>query len=111
LLEITEAMNGSQAEVALGDQFAIRLGENPTTGYRWNVQEIDQSAFEFIDDSFKPSTGSVGAGGNRRWLMRAKLAGDFPLAFEKKRSWEQSGVETFTVTIRVRSGHDEQKHN
>lgn len=110
MLEITQAMNSRKADVAVGDEFAIELAENPTTGYRWQIQEMDKSAFEVLEDAFSPASGAVGAGGIRRWLIRARLPGDFHVAFEKKRSWEARGVESFTVKIATRSGRDEPKN-
>jgi inhibitor of cysteine peptidase len=101
MLEISQAMNGGQVEVAAGSEFIIQLRENPTTGYRWHIQEMNESAFEVIDDDFRPASGAVGAGGRRRWLIRAKHPGDFRVAIENKRSWEPRGVETFAVSLRV----------
>jgi predicted secreted protein len=106
MLEINEALNGRQVDVDVGDEFAIQLVESPTTGYRWQIQELNKSALEVVDDAFRLDSAAVGAGGDRRWLIRAKLPGDFPVTFTKKRSWEQRGVESFTLSIRVSSVSD-----
>ena len=37
MLVIDQTQNGSAVETSVGDSFQLKLAENPTTGYRWQL--------------------------------------------------------------------------
>ncbi len=55
------------------NKLILRLAENPTTGYRWEVENLAQDLLEIIADEFEPAIpievqqeqGYVGVGGFR----------------------------------------------
>ena len=75
--------------------------ENPTTGYRWELQSALDPALSLEDDSFARAGTAPGAGGLRSWRFRATRAGVFRLGLALKRSWQPRPIETFKVDIRA----------
>jgi inhibitor of cysteine peptidase len=82
----------------------LKLKENPTTGYRWNLTVTP--GLVITNDTFIPSdtTGKlVGSGGTRIWEMGAAGTGTQTIHAVYMRSWEPvTGNETaFSMTVIV----------
>jgi inhibitor of cysteine peptidase len=100
---------GSQVELEEGQILVVTLESNPTTGYRWEQAENQESILEQMGEAeFKPSeTGEpplVGAGGWEIFRFKAISAGQMTLQLVYHRSWEE-GVEplkTFSLQVVVR---------
>ena len=83
----------------------LRLPENPTTGYRW---ELSVSAgLSVVDDTYVSSDTSgrlMGAGGNRVWKIAVSGKGTRSVRAVYRRSWEpvtgNEKVYLLTVTAR-----------
>jgi inhibitor of cysteine peptidase len=101
MLEVNEAHNGSEVEVGVGESLELRLSENPTTGYRWQVQSPGNPVLRLEADSYEPAREGYGAGGVHRWVFQSVQVGTAHLQIDRRRNWEQKAVETFKVTIRV----------
>jgi predicted secreted protein len=98
----------SQVELEQGQILVITLESNPTTGYRWEVVEIQESILERIGEAeFKPSqTGEpplVGAGGWEISRFKAISAGQMTLQLVYHRPWEEGvePVKTFSIQVVV----------
>ncbi|WP_019501267.1 protease inhibitor I42 family protein [Pseudanabaena sp. PCC 6802] len=95
---------GKIFEARVGDLIAIRLAENPTTGYCWEIGSIDDRFVEFqgSDYSKTPETG-IGGGGTRTFHFRAKSGGTEQIQFKLRRSWEPENraIKHYTVNIRI----------
>ncbi len=93
-------------EVEVGQEFAITLKSNPTTGYRWRFAEpLDREILELVGSEFEgPGAGFVGAGGEEVWTFRAMRQGKTVVSLEYVRPWEKgtppAEIRTFTVLIR-----------
>src|SRR5262245_20690349 len=68
--------DSSPIEVSVGDEFAIRLESNPSTGYSWELQkQLDESIVESVGDSeFEGTTDAPGAGGDE--ILTYKAVGE-----------------------------------
>jgi inhibitor of cysteine peptidase len=99
---IDETWNHREVEVAIGDTLKLELSENPTTGYRWRVADVDP-VLRVLDDSYEAPTGGPGKGGVRRWTLVVDKAGTIPLRLELKRSWQPDPAQIFTVTLVVKA--------
>lgn len=85
-MELTEADAGLERAVAVGDDVVLRLEENRTTGFRWNLDLPDGVAL--VDDGFEaPSPGRPGQGGVHRFRLRATGPGEYRVAAGLRRSW------------------------
>jgi inhibitor of cysteine peptidase len=104
-ITLTAADNGGTIEVPQGTEVLIRLEENPTTGYRWAVDQNDDAAPvpQASDFSSTPG-GAAGAGGTRTFTFTAEQPGTVHLRFKLWREWEgdSSVIDRFGVDIQVR---------
>jgi predicted secreted protein len=108
-VNVDEQDNGSQIDLKQGQILVITLQSNPTTGYRWEQVENQDSTLEQMGEAeFKPSeTGGpppVGDGGWEIFHYKAVSAGQKTLTLVYHRPWEE-GVEplrTFSLQIVVR---------
>lgn len=107
-VNVDENDDGSQIELEQGQVLVVTLESNPTTGYRWEVAEIQESILEQMGEAeFKASeTGEpplVGAGGWEIFRFKAISAGQTTLKLGYHRPWEE-GVEpinTFSIEVVV----------
>lgn len=98
------ADRGGTYPVSLDAPVQLRLPENPTTGYTWNLS-ITQG-LSLINDTYIPddTTGRlVGAGGTHVWFLRAIQPGNQGISGIYRRPREPvTGNETdFNLTLRV----------
>ena len=101
--EIGKEHSGSELNLEVGESLELRLPENPTTGYRWQLRSSGSPVLELMEDSPSPAGEAVGAGRVRRWVFRAAQAGLARLELEQRRSWERQAVDSFNVAIRVKA--------
>ncbi len=106
-VRVNENDADSQVELEQGQILVITLESNPTTGYRWEQVENQESILE-QEAEFKPSeTGEpplVGAGGWEIFRFKTISAGQMTLQLVYHRPWEE-GVEplkTFSIQVVVR---------
>jgi len=90
----------------VGQEFAIELASNPTTGYSWGV-DFDSKILSQVSKDYSSSAppGMVGAGGSDKFVFKALAAGTTDLKFKYYRSFEPSTVppietKTFKVTVK-----------
>jgi inhibitor of cysteine peptidase len=102
------ADNGSQVDLSSGQVLAITLESNPTTGYRWELSQVDEAVLSQVGEAeFRkaPTEGEqvVGAGGTET-LRFAAATGETTLTLVYHRPWEEDvePLETFTVQVVVR---------
>lgn len=100
----SEKNNGALVEVSRGSKVTLELEENPTTGYQWAVNSIDEIFLVPEGDAFL--TGDqmgLGAGGVRRFFFRAKGTGCTSLSLINKRPWQSDNesLATFKLAIQI----------
>ncbi len=94
---------GKTFTTQVGDMITIRLAENPTTGYRWDIGAVDKLIeFQGADYQTTPRP-SIGSGGTRIFHFKAKAVGTAQIQLKLRRSWEpeDKAIEQFTVNIRI----------
>jgi inhibitor of cysteine peptidase len=88
-----------------GEEFTIKLEENPTTGYSWSVKISDESVLALSADNYLPDDKSgdmVGSGGKRELTFRAMKLGDVLIDMVYEQSWEPNPENQrlqFSVTV------------
>jgi inhibitor of cysteine peptidase len=102
-----EADNGGTYPVPGGAVIQLRLAENPTTGYRWNLSVTP--GLPILNETYVPDdpTGKlVGSGGTHVWFLDAAGEGEQVATGSYERSWEapQGGAPGFTLTLLVSGG-------
>ena len=103
---LTDADNGKQIAIKSGDVVTITLVSNPTTGYSWQVMEIDNAVLvQDGDPAYKQSPSSeglVGVGGTETFRFKAVGSGETKLSLGYMRPWESVlPIETFNVQVTV----------
>jgi len=106
-VDVNEADDGGQIELELGKLLVVTLESNPSTGYRWELVEDNESILkQFGEVEFKSSeTGDppmVGAGGWEIFRFKAVSAGQMTLELVYHRSWEDvEPLKTFSIQVIV----------
>lgn len=99
---ITEGFDGESMELKTGDTIYIRLNENPTTGFSWQMNTTD-GLVVVSDEYIAPDTDLVGAGGVHAWEVRAAATGTQQVTAMYRRPWEDvtGDEQRFGFTIEV----------
>ncbi|AKB73309.1 hypothetical protein MSLAZ_0048 [Methanosarcina lacustris Z-7289] len=104
---ITEANNSTTISLKKGETFYLRLKENPTTGYSWQLN-LSQKVSLVSDKYYPPESKEgekpiVGAGGVHLWEIKADSKGNQQVTAIYKRSWEnETGTEDkFALNVEV----------
>ena len=103
----TQADNGGTFPVAPGSVIQLRLAENPTTGYQWNLTVTP--GLTILNTSYIPDDPSgklIGSGGTRTWFLEAAGEGEQVITGFYERSWEAppGGSPDFSFTLVAGSG-------
>ena len=102
--QLTEADDKTTVTLAVGAAFNITLKANPTTGYGWQLEKLENSVVapkgeaEYVQD--KGTEGRAGAGGTMTFRFEVKDAGRTMVQLGYLRPWEkEKPIQTFSVTI------------
>lgn len=100
------ADNGRQIEAEVGQILAISLESNPTTGFGWELVELEDPILQLMGEAeFQPSESKeiVGAGGTEIFRIKAVSTGQTTLTLVYHRSWEEGvePLETFSLNVIV----------
>jgi len=121
-IHLTEADSGSRVSVPLGAVVAIRLKENRTTGYGWQLENpsdptitgaaaVVGDALQLgLDKSVKSTKQLIGAGGSHVFLLAAKNVGESVVHAAYRRPWlpvTDEPASVFTVTVDVTAQPDQ----
>ena len=102
--------NGKIVEIKRGQALSIRLPENPTTGYRWEIDSVNagcstgNETITIESSGYTPTPGTgMGGGGERVITFKAATIGTTQLDIKLWQSWEgnRSVIERYSITIRV----------
>lgn len=98
--------NGGKVEMNKGQTLVVALESNPTTGYAWEVMEVDASLLQLQGEAEynQGNTGdkqSVGAGGSETLRFLAVGTGETPLKLVYRRSWEMDVEPVQTLSLQV----------
>lgn len=89
-----------------GQRLILRLPSNPSTGYRWTVQqaapELLRSLGPEVYSHPDEANSTIGSEGTSTWRFEAVAAGSAPLALSYQRPWESEPADTFECRLRVR---------
>lgn len=105
---ITEDDNGTSISLENGSTFFLRLKENPTTGYSWELN-LSQGLNNISGEYYPPEQPEgieqplVGAGGVHLWEIKTVSEGSQQVTGIYKRPWEKvtGEEENFTLNVEV----------
>jgi inhibitor of cysteine peptidase len=101
---LTESDTGRTLAVMVGDEIAIVLDENPTTGFRWTDGTTDAAKLSLVHSSFRPRSAGLGAGGEREVTFEVTAAGRLEIHLKLCRPWETEtpGQRQFDLVVDAR---------
>lgn len=110
---ITEIDNRTSINLKTGETFYLRLKENPTTGYMWQLNlseglsvvpgEDNGNGTYYPESSREIEQPLVGSGGVRLWEIKANSEGSQQVNAIYKRIWENTtgNEDKFTLDVEV----------
>jgi len=86
---LTQADNNKSFEMHLGDIIVLTLEENPTTGFRWAIDKMNESILKLLSSDYASAGGGgIGGGGERKLTFKANQSGTTPISLKLWREWE-----------------------
>jgi inhibitor of cysteine peptidase len=106
VVEIDESNNGGQVELGLGEMLVVRLESNPSTGYQWEIDELEggvvQQRGEIGFESAVQENPPPGTGGWTILRFEAIGAGESELRLIYHQPWiEEEPLVVYTVQVVV----------
>ena len=102
---VDESMNGQTIKVKVGDTISLKIAGNITTGFSWQVAELDANYLQQLGDpEYKTDSALTGAGGMYTFKFKALSAGTTTLTLNYLRTWETNipPEKIYTLTIEVK---------
>jgi inhibitor of cysteine peptidase len=103
-IKVNSDDNGSTIDLKKGETLVISIDGNPTTGYNWVVDSVDQIILQSAGDpDYKSDSMLVGSGGTFKFTFTALNPGTTTLKLKYWRSFEPNNppAETFEAKIVV----------
>lgn len=101
---VAESDRGRTVDVRPGDVIAIRIEENLTTGYGWEIEPGEDTVLALKESSYVEAAGmAMGRHGTRLLRFVALAQGSQEVRLQLRRPWDPPGkaIEQFGITIRV----------
>ena len=105
-VRVTSSNNGKSLDVRVGDEILVSLAENPTTGYRWELEPADGRVLGSEGDTYEMAADpAIGSGGTHQFRFAARAPGRTTIALKLRRAWasDEPPVQTFSVEVNVSS--------
>jgi inhibitor of cysteine peptidase len=102
LLLLNESANGTTHTVPIHSNITLKLNENPTTGYSWNLTTTE--GLRVLSDGYvsdDPAGTRAGAGGVHTWNITATAAGLQDIKGVYARPWENSTADATTFSVEI----------
>jgi inhibitor of cysteine peptidase len=101
-LYLNSTANGEIVTIPMGDRVLVRLSENPTTGYTWNVTAA--RGITVISDAYTaPDSSLKGAAGYHEWLLSPQTVDTYIFKTVYLRPWVGATAtdDTFSLVIQT----------
>jgi inhibitor of cysteine peptidase len=103
-VEITEEQNGGIVALIVNDVLYVQLEGNPTTGFTWEVENLDTGLLEQMGEpAYNSNSNLLGAGGMFTFTFKALDAGVTHLRLIYHRTFEKNipPAQVFDVTVDI----------
>ena len=98
-IHLDESFNRQQIPVKPGDVIELQLEESPTTSYRWEISDVNNTGLEVLSSDYIPhETAGIGGGGIKIFHLKVIKPGG-QLKLENKQSWSRDVYKTFQVSF------------
>jgi len=103
VVRIDEHNAGERIDAGVDDRIELVLTENPTTGFRWEIERPNDVVAVESDEFVPPSEVRPGAAGERHVTFRAAAPGTARVTLRLRRAWEppEKAEQSYDVDVRV----------
>jgi predicted secreted protein len=104
LMAINEDYNNKEYQVTVGQNFYVSLNSNPTTGYTWNIKNVNEKVLVPMGNAYRSNdyNNLLGQGGKEIWQFKALQAGVTELQLTYARPWESvQPAQIFALKVTV----------
>jgi predicted secreted protein len=101
MVQLDESDNGHEIELPVGEQFELRLTENPTTGFRWRLASSGEPACILQSNFFETPDRTPGRGGVHYWRFQTARVGLGTIELVYRRLFEQEETPARRFSLRV----------
>ena len=104
-VEVNQEMNGGSVVLEQGQTLVLKLASNPTTGYDWEIVDLNGAILEQVGEvEHKSDSGLIGSGGVNTYTFKAAGSGNVKLSLVYHRSWEKDipPIETYELDVTVK---------
>jgi C1A family cysteine protease len=99
-LVVSAQEEGLQIQLAADQGLAVRLRANPSTGYLWQIVDVDERVLQPVGPTtFEPDSSLLGAPGTATLRFRPVAAGKTNLALVYRRPWEEEVLADFSLQV------------
>ena len=103
-VHLTIKDDGSAMEIAIGTIVIISLEGNPSTGFSWTIDSIDQTILKNIQSNFDSASGaSIGSNGKFIFRFQCLKKGDGKISLKYWRHWEGDTSVTKRFEVKVKA--------
>jgi predicted secreted protein len=92
----------SDIETRVGEEFEVELEAVPTSGFQWQVAEVDAERARLVSDDVQATSERIGGSALQRFRFEALALGEFEVRLALSRPWESKPPieeRTFRVTV------------
>lgn len=102
VVPLSEKDDGKSITARIGDTFLLKLPENPSTGYTWQIS-VTPGLIVTRNQLFPSTIRRIGAPGMREWQIRVTGSGDQTVSAVYMRPWEtaENSAQEFTLFIKI----------
>ena len=103
-ITLTKQDNGKPIALKKGEILAISLASNATTGFEWNVGEIDNNFLRYDAKDYFGTGFAVGSGGTETLCFTAINIGKTSLSVIYHRPFEKNvaPIDTFKIAVEIK---------
>ncbi len=104
-VRVSQADSGRQIQISGSQLLVVNLDSNPSTGYGWQIQGLDQAILRQVGEDWTPSSGLLGAPGTTILRFAGVAEGQTTLQLAYQRPWEKgvAALNTFSLVVDVKS--------
>ena len=98
-INLSENNQQQQIEVTVNDTILLQLQESPTTGYRWEITELNPNHLQVVSEEFKTDSSSgIGGGGKKIIQLKVLAKESGRLILENRQPWSKAVDKTIEVS-------------
>ncbi len=97
-IRVDDSFNQKTIQLSVGDSIELQLEETPTTGYKWEIVQINTGQLEAIENTYSlDKEAGIGGGGVRTFRLHVLDKGNGQIVLENRQRWNNDVYKTFKL--------------